>query len=121
LIGDGTDPDCGRYQLNEWRAAVRYNLHEKIGFTVSPFSITGSHNENVFDGSGRPDSNGLMGQVDYTFWPNGDSPFGPLANARIGLQYTRYGKFNGRRNNFDGAGANASDNDVLRAFAWFAF
>jgi hypothetical protein len=121
LVGDGSDVACGRYHLNEWRAAARYTLHDKIGFTVSPFSISGSHNDNVFDGSGRPNSNGVMGQVDYTFWPAGDSPLGPLVNARVGVQYTVYGKFNGRRHNFDGAGANAADNDALRLFTWVAF
>lgn len=121
FIGDGTDPGCGRYHLNEWRAAVRYTLHDRVGFTLSPFSLTGSRNENVFDGSGSPNSNGLMGQVDYTFWPDGHSPLGPLFNARVGAQYTVYGKFNGRRHNFDGAGTNAADNNVLRLFTWIAF
>jgi hypothetical protein len=121
LIGDSTNVDCGRYSLNEWRAAVRYTLHDKIGFTLSPFSITGSHNENVFDGSGSPDSNGLMGQVDYTLWPDGRSPLGPLVNGRVGVQYTVYGKFNGRRHNFNGGGGEAKDNDVLRLFTWIAF
>jgi len=121
LIGDGTDVDCGHYHLSELRAAARYTLHGKIGFTLSPFSITGSHNDNVFDGSGRPDSNGLMGQVDYTFWPESNSPLGSRLNARVGVQYTVYGKFNGRHHDFDGEGANASDNDVLRVFTWVAF
>jgi len=121
LIGDGSDISCGRFHLNEWRAAARYTLHDKIGFTLSPFSITGSRNANVFDGNGKPDSNGVMGQVDYTFWPASNSPLGPRFNARVGAQYTRYGKFNGRHRNFDGEGANASDNDVLRVFTWVAF
>jgi hypothetical protein len=121
LIGDGTDVECGRYALNEWRLAARYTLHDRFGLTLSPFSISGSHNDNVFTDSGRPDSNGVMGEVDYTLWPAGDSPLGPLVNARVGVQYTIYGKFNGRRHNFDGAGANASDNNALRLFAWLAF
>jgi len=121
LIGDGTDVGCGRYHLNELRAAARYTLHDKVGITLSPFSITGSRNDNVFGGNGRPDSNGLMGQADYTFWPDGKSPLGPLFNARVGIQYTVYGKFNGRRHNFDGEGANAADNDALRVFTWVAF
>jgi hypothetical protein len=62
-----------------------------------------------------------MGEVDYTLWPNGHSPLGALVNARVGVQYTLYGKFNGRRRDFDGAGANARDNDVLRVFTWLAF
>lgn len=121
LIGDGSDARCGRYRLNEWRAAVRYTLNNRLGFTLSPFSITGSRNLNLFSGNGLPDSNGLMGQVDYTLWPTGKSPLGPRANARIGLQYTIYGKFNGARHNFDGSGANAADNNALRAFMWIAF
>lgn len=121
LIGDGTSIGCGRYRLNEWRAAARYTLHDKLGVTLSPFSITGSRNDNVFGDSARPDSNGVLGQVDYTVWPGGKSPFGPLVNARVGVQYTLYGKFNGRRHNFDGAGTNAADNNVLRLFSWIAF
>lgn len=121
LLGDGSDPACARYSLKELRAAFRYTWHDHVGLTVSPFSITGSHNANVFDGNGRPDSDGIMGQLDYTLWPSGNSPLGPRANARVGVQYTLYGKFNGRRHNFDGAGANAADNNVLRVFTWVAF
>ena len=120
LIGDGTDLGCGRYSLNEWRGAVRYTWRGKLGFTLSPFSITGSHNDNLYD-SGSPNSNGVMGQLDYTPWGAGNSPLGPRFNARLGIQYTRYGKFNGRRHNFDGEGANAADNNALRVFTWVAF
>ncbi len=120
-IGDGSDPGCARYRLNEWRAAVRYTIHDRIGLTLSPFSITGSHNSNIFEGNGSPNSNGILGQLDYTLWPAGNSPLGPRVNARLGVQYTLYGKFNGARHNFDGNGGNASDNDVLRAFTWIAF
>ena len=121
LIGEGGDLGCGRYRLNEWRGAVRYTIHDRIGLTLSPFSITGSRNPNVFGGNGSPDSNGLMGEVDYTLWPASNSPLGPLVNARLGVQYTVYGKFNGARHNFDGSGANAADNNALRVFTWVAF
>lgn len=121
LIGDGSDMECGRYSLNEWRAAVRYTWRNKIGVTVSPFSITGSRNFNLYGGNGEPDSNGLMGQIDFTPWGSAKSPLGPRFNARVGVQYTVYGKFNGRRRNFDLAGANAADNNALRVFTWIAF
>jgi len=120
LIGDAGDLDCGRYHLNEWRAAVRYTWHDKVGFTVSPFSITGSQNFNLYD-NGRPNSNGVMGQIDFTPWGAGNSPLGPRFNARFGVQYTVYGKFNGMRHNYDFAGANAVDNNALRVFTWIAF
>jgi hypothetical protein len=120
VIGNGTDFDCARYSLNEWRAAVRYTWHGKVGFTLSPFSVSGSHNDNLYE-SGSPNSNGVMGQIDFTPWGSGNSPLGPRFNARIGVQYTLYGKFNGRRHNLDGAGANVTDNNALRAFTWIAF
>ncbi len=121
FIGEGNDPACGRYHLNEFRATARYTLHDRVGLTMSAFSITGTRNTNVFGGNGLPDSNGVMGQIDYTFWPAGNSPLGPRFNARVGVQYTLYGKFNGARHNFDGAGANATDNNALRVFTWIAF
>jgi hypothetical protein len=40
---------------------------------------------------------------------------------RVGLQYTAYGKFDGARSNYDGANADASDNNALRVFTWLAF
>ena len=121
LIGDGSDVDCARYHLNEWRAAVRYTWRNKVGITVSPFSITGSRNFNLYDGNGGPTATVCMGQIDFTPWGNGKSPLGPRFNARVGVQYTLYGKFNGRRHNYDLAGANAADNDALRVFTWIAF
>jgi hypothetical protein len=121
LIGDGTDAGCARYHLNEWRGVVRYVWHAKVGFVLSPFSITGSRNFNLYAGNGRPDSNGVMGQIDFTPWGAGNSPLGPRFNARVGVQYTLYGKFNGRRHNYDLSGANAADNDALRVFTWIAF
>lgn len=121
LIGDGSDIGCANYHLNEWRGAVRYNWRNKVGVTVSPFSITGSSNFNLYGGNGRPDSNGVMGQIDFTPWGAGNSPLGPRVGARVGVQYTIYGKFNGRRHNFDLAGANAADNNALRVFTWIAF
>lgn len=121
LVGDGTETNCARYHLNEWRASVRYSWHDRVGFTLSPFSISGSRNFNLYARNGRPDSNGILGQVDFTPWGFGKSPLGPRVNARFGVQYTLYGKFNGRRHNYDLAGANAADNDALRLFGWVAF
>ena len=113
MIGDGSDLGCGRYHLNEWRAAVRYSWHNKVGVTVSPFSITGSRNFNLYRGNGLPDSNGIMGQIDFTPWGAGNSPLGPRFNARIGVQYTLYGKFNGRRHNYRPGGRECARTTML--------
>jgi hypothetical protein len=58
-------------------------------------------------------------QVDTTLFPNADS-FNKRFNARIGLQYTGYTRFNGADRNFDGLGRNASDNNNVRLFIWIA-
>lgn len=115
------DPDCARYQLNALRGTVGYNWHSRIGATLSAFGTTGSRNTNLFGGGGRPNSNGLTAQLDYTFWGRDTSPLGPRFNARVGVQYTIYGKFNGRRRNYDLEGRNAADNDALKLFTWIAF
>ena len=113
LLGSVTDAGCARYHLNELRAALRYTLHDKLGLVLSPFSLTGSRNPNAFE-SGSPNSSGLMGEVDYTFWPDSKGPLGPLFNIRIGAQYTAYRKFDGRT-------SGAAANNALRLFAWIAF
>jgi hypothetical protein len=61
-----------------------------------------------------------MGQIDFTR-SAGNSLLGLRFNARIGVQYTLYGKFNGQRHNYDLSGANATDNNALRIFTWIAF
>ena len=40
---------------------------------------------------------------------------------RVGLQYTAYSRVDGASHNYDGAGANASDNNTLRIFTWLAY
>ncbi|MBU6267942.1 MAG: hypothetical protein KGN34_10400 [Sphingomonadales bacterium] len=121
LIGDGSTPDCAKTSLDEWRGDVSYNWHGKLGATLGAFSTTGTSNADLYAPGIRPNSNGVMGQVDYTPWGTGNSPLGPLMSVRLGLQYTVYGKFDGARHNYDGAGANAADNNTLRLFTWVAF
>ena len=121
MIGPGSSPDCARTSLGSWRGDLSYSWRNKIGATLGAFSVTGSGNPYVYGATGRPDSNGVTAQLDYTPWGAGNSPLGKRFNTRIGVQYTAYGQFNGARHNYDGAGANASDNNTLRLFTWVAF
>ena len=114
-------PDCAKTRLNELRGDLGYSWRGKIGATLGAFRTTGSSNNFLFAPTNRPNSDGLMTQLDYTPWGSGNSPLGPLVNVRFGVQYTAYGQFNGARHNYDGAGANASDNNALRIFTWLAF
>jgi hypothetical protein len=52
-----------------------------------------------------------MAEVDYVPW----------LNIKLGLQYTAYLKFNGGTSDYDGAGRNASANNLLYLYLWLAF
>ena len=68
----------------------------------------------------RPDSSGFVFQADYTPFGGQDAPLGGHLNLRLGVQYFLYTRFDGAGTNYDGAGHDASGNDTLRLFAWFA-
>jgi hypothetical protein len=114
--------NCAQTRLGELKGDVSYYWRGKVGVTVSAFTVTGPSNVFLYSGPfARPDSNGVMGQIDYTPWGSGNGPLGPYVNVRFGVQYTAYGQFNGTRHNFDGNDANASDNNSLRLYTWVAF
>lgn len=116
-------PACADSSLDELRADASYYWHNKIGATVGAFSVTGSANPTQYavNAALKPDSSGITLQIDGTPFGDAKSPLGPRFNLRVGAQYTAYTSFNGSRHNYDGAGANASDNNSLRVFTWIAF
>jgi hypothetical protein len=122
-IEEGPVGACANNSLNEIRADASYYWHNAIGFTVSPFSITGSSNDFIYadNRTFRPNSSGVEFQIDGTPFGSGHSPLGPRFNMRVGAQFTMFNRFDGSHSNFDGAGRNASDNNTLRVFTWVAF
>jgi hypothetical protein len=60
-------------------------------------------------------------QVDATPWGRNGSPLGNRFNARVGVQYVAYTKFDGSSSNYDTMGRDASDNNTIRLFAWLAY
>jgi hypothetical protein len=79
-----------------------------------PDPLTGSNN-------GKPNSNAFIFEVDWVPFGKEDSWLRPLANLKLGVQYTVYTQFNGGNSNYDGFGRNASGNNTLYVFAWLAF
>ena len=61
----------------------------------------------------NPDSNGMVFELTYIPFVSSTAPLWPWANARIGLQYTYYNKF-------DGDTTFAHNNNTLFAYLWFA-
>jgi hypothetical protein len=114
---------CANARLTDLRADASYYWRNKIGATVALFDTFGTANTVLFpdNRTSRSTSSGMTLQLDGTPWGEGNSPLGARFNMRVGVQYTLYSRFNGASRNYDGAGANAADNNTLRLFAWLAY
>ena len=114
--------DNSRNTLTDLRADASYYWRNRYGVTLQAFDTWGSADPVLYTGrTGKPDSSGLSLQLDGTLFGGADSPMGPRFNVRAGVQYTMYDRFDGARSNYDGAGGEASDNNTLRVFTWFAY
>ena len=110
--------------LRSAKATVDYLYDKTYGFTAQYFWINGGSDALLFAGSqtGSPNSDGLVLQANYLpFNKNGGPAFWRRSNVKLSLQYTLYNKFDGARTNYDGAGANARDNNTLYLEAWIVF
>lgn len=93
------------------------SVNQTSGYDPTTLKITSSQGANApstrVSGNltGNPATRGMTYE---TFWM-------PLQNLRAGLQYTVYEKFNGARENYDGFGRNASDNNSLFLYVWAAY
>ncbi|MBV8681413.1 MAG: hypothetical protein JO111_00965 [Caulobacteraceae bacterium] len=112
-----------RQNLQDLRVDASYYWRDKVGFSTQVFYTWGSPDELLYQGSrrNRPDSSGILFQIDDTPFGNGRSPFGQRFNLRVGVQYTDYFQFSGAATNFDRMGRNASDNNTLRFFVWIYY
>ena len=136
-LADGVtavDPANVSDTTNVFRAKLSYVYQAKYGASLAFFNKTGTTNtlnqSSGFDAagcgggicnasslrvngnlSGNPATSGITYEA---FWI-------PKQYVRLGAQYTAYGKFNGAIDNYDGFGRNASDNNTLFLYAWFAY
>lgn len=108
-----------------WTVSVTgsYLFDKTYGIDVQYFHTDGDADALLYGSrTGRPDSNGWIFQVDWLpLNRRGGPKFWPRSNLKLSLQYTLYLHFDGSRNDFDGEGRNASDNDTLYVQAWIAF
>jgi hypothetical protein len=138
FLADGVTP-VSSYNASDTsnilRAKVSYIYQAKYGGSLSVFNRTGT--TNTLNQSSGYDSNGQITSTDplgtgisstrvsgnlsgnpatrgwtyEAFWM-------PVQYARVGVQYTAYSKYNGARNNYDGLGRNAGDNNTLFLYVW---
>ena len=125
---DAASAERSKHHLDEFDVNGSYYFENTWGGTVGWFSTQGSRDATLYgaeelEGSrtGKPDTDGFIFQADWTPFGKEDSWMAPNANLRLALQYTAYNKFNGAKNDYDGEGRDASDNNTLMLFAWFAF
>lgn len=106
VTGIAANPDN---KLNELKLKATYTYQSKYGASLSYFSTTGSSDAVLYpDAAGNPDTRGWVPEL---FWI-------PEQHVRAGIQYTAFRRFNGARNNYDGAGRNARDNNTLFVYLW---
>jgi hypothetical protein len=104
--------------LNSLRlqASLAWGADSRFVLTGQYFNIWGSPDAILYGGNASgvsPNSNGFIGELAYIPFNASQAPGWPWANARIGLQYTYYNKF-------DGTTVGAHDNNTLFFHAWFA-
>ena len=110
--------------LHSFHIKGSYYYKQMIGLSAGYFNLQGSSDPLLFgdvSANNSPNSAGWTLELDYIPFNYGGPAFWPWLNMKLGLQYIRYSKFDGASTNYDGAGTNASANNTLFAFAWFAF
>jgi hypothetical protein len=117
-IGAGPTPNNAVDHLRTFKLKGSYYSQRKYGATLAYFSTTGDTDAGLYgpasvggSNNGSPDSNGYIVEADYL----------PIPNLRLMVQYTGYRKFNGARDNYDGAGRSAKDNNTLFLNVWLAY
>lgn len=105
--------------LSTTRASLSFMPNLRYGLTLGFFDTSGSSDATLYgetpvvgSRTGSPNTSGLIGELDYNAWQN----------ARVGLQYTAYNKFNGASTAYDVLGGrSASANNTLYLYTWIAF
>ena len=135
FAADGTTPLAAPNDsdtTNVFRAKLTYVYRAKYGGSLAFFNLSGT-TSTALQTSGYDDTGTLVVDPSVTrvssnvsgnpatrgftyeaFWM-------PVQYVRVGAQYTAYSKFNGARDNYDGLGRNARDNNTLFFYVWGAY
>jgi hypothetical protein len=108
--------------LRTLNASLSYIYDRTWSLTAGRVSVGGTADAALYGTfTGSPNSAGWIFEIAYLPFMHGGPAFWPWLNARIGLQYTLWNKFDGATTNFNGIGRNAHNNNTIFAYAWIAF
>ncbi len=118
------EADQLKNSLKQFKLSTSYNYNNTWGATVGLFDTRGSSDATKYASAlnGSPTTQGYVLQADWTPWGKDGSWAAPLANIRLGFQYTGYRKFMGGTAYLDGSGntRQAKDNNTSMLFLWTA-
>ena len=121
-VGPGAGADNASNTLDHLRLKMTYVFNAKYGASLGYNSVKGSADTQQYAGdmtgatpfgygNNKPDTRIWIPEVFYM----------PVQNVRVGAQYYKFTQYNGSSSNYDGNGRNASDNNTLFFYVWFAF
>ena len=100
------------FNYNSFKLDGNVYLKNGLGATMGYFNSSGTADADVVGSvTGKPNSSGLMYQIEYLPW----------YNTKFSIQYVAYNKFDGSSSNYNGMGRSAADNNALYLLAWFNF
>ena len=88
--------------LNDLNVSASYIYDRTYSFTAGYFNTWGTTDQTLYGTTnGSPNSAGWNLDLAYLPFSNGGPELWPWFNARIGIQYTHYDKFDGGWANID--------------------
>jgi hypothetical protein len=114
--------DNSNDQLQSSNVSASYIYNQTWSLTAGRVSVGGTTDATLYGTTtGSPNSAGWIFEIAYLPFSHGGPAFWPWLNFRIGLQYTRWTKFDGSTDNVDGMGRSANANNTLFLYVWTMF
>jgi hypothetical protein len=112
----------GNDQLQYLNASLSYIYDHSWSLTAGRLQVGGTSDAALYGtATGSPNSAGWIFELAYLPFSHGGPSYWPWLNFRVGLQYTRWEKFNGATADIDGMGRSAGDNNTLFLYIWTMF
>ncbi len=117
--------------VNDFNISASYIYDQTISLTVGHFNTWGTSDALMYSSlpggvgfftTGSPNSAGWTVDLAYLPFMHGGPDLWPWFNARLGVLYTHYDRFDGSTNNVDEVpGLKASGNDTVFLYSWLMF